>query len=64
MELKAEERKVLIKKLISECQNDPLLNQWEKEFLISVSNQIDNRDLSEKQNNILEKIKKKLRARF
>jgi archaellum biogenesis protein FlaJ (TadC family) len=57
-----EEKNVLLKNLISRLANMDNLTEWEKSFLESVKKQLSFRDLSEKQINVLNKIKKKYNA--
>ncbi len=59
VQLTKEEEKVLIQKLIKKLLNNPGLSPWEKEFLASINDQILFRDLSEKQLNVLNKLKRK-----
>ncbi len=59
MKLSREENKVLAQKLVRHLLKDARLNAWEKEFLSSISSQLLVKDLSEKQLNVLEKIKQK-----
>lgn len=59
VELKKEEENVLMQKLIRNLLNDSRTNSWEKDFLASVSSQLIGRGLSQKQINILNKIKQK-----
>ncbi len=54
-----DEEKVLIQKLVHDLLNDQRTNAWEKEFLVSINDQLLVRDLSEKQLSVLNKIKKK-----
>ncbi len=54
-----EEEKVLLRKSVRALMSNPLLNAWEKDFLASIDAQLLSRDLSEKQLNALNKIKKK-----
>ncbi|MDI6721192.1 MAG: hypothetical protein QMD85_02285, partial [Candidatus Aenigmarchaeota archaeon] len=51
--------KILLKKLVNDLMNDTRTNEWEREFLASISGQILDRDLSERQMAVLDKIKKK-----
>ena len=54
-----EEEKVLLQKVVHNLLSDPRPNAWEKEFLASISDHLLTRDLSEKQLNVLNKIKHK-----
>lgn len=54
-----EEEKVLLQKGVHNLLNDPRPNAWEKEFLVSINDQLLVRDLSEKQLSILNKIRQK-----
>ena len=58
-EMKKEEEMVLQQNFVKRMINDPRLNSWERGFLISIEKQIPNRDLTEKQLNILNKMKEK-----
>jgi len=58
-----EEKKVLLQKAVHNLLNDPRLNSWEKDFLVSINNQLLIRDLSEKQLSILNKIREKCKNR-
>jgi hypothetical protein len=58
--IKTEEKKVLTINLIDRMLETDKINSWEREFLESIKQQLNYRDdLSEKQRNTLEKIKKK-----
>jgi hypothetical protein len=54
-----EEKRVLLQKSIRGLLSDSRLNDWEKEFLSSISKQLAIRSLSEKQLHILNKIRRK-----
>jgi len=57
--IKKEEEKVLLQNLINRLLKDTRTNAWVKDFLASIGDHIRVRDLSEKQMNILNKIKQK-----
>ena len=57
--MKKEEYAVLIRKLANNLINEPRLNPWEKEFVANITQQIVSKDLTEKQLNVLNKIKQK-----
>ncbi len=59
MEFKKEEEKVLLQKTVRSLLNDSRLNEWEKDFLASISSQLRARDMSDKQLNVLNRIKQK-----
>jgi len=54
-----DEKKVLLLNLISKLTNVPELTTWEKDFLESVKKQLSFRDLSDKQLNVINKMKEK-----
>lgn len=54
-----DERKVLLQKTIMKLMNDPRVNSWEKEFLSSIHEKILTTDLTEKQTNVLNRIRRK-----
>lgn len=58
-----EERKVLLQKLINDLANRPDLTSWEKDFLASIKKHLVFRDLSDKQLNVINKLKKKYAMR-
>lgn len=57
-----EEEKILLQKLVRGMMNDPRPNAWEREFLVSIYDQLLARDLSEKQMNVLNTIKQKYKT--
>ena len=58
--IKPEEKKILRINLIDRILETNKINAWEREFLESIKRQLNYRDdLSEKQTNILERIKNK-----
>ena len=58
--MKVEEEKILTINLIDRILATDKINEWEKEFLESIKRQLNYRnELSEKQTNILERIKNK-----
>lgn len=59
VKIKKEEEKVLMQKLVKNLIHDSRLNLWEKEFIESINQQITSKDLTEKQLNILNKIRQK-----
>lgn len=54
-----EEQKVLYQKTIRDLLNKKRLNEWEKNFLLSINDQLLVRDLSDKQLKTLNKIRHK-----
>ena len=53
------EEKVLLQKFINRALHDQRLTPWERDFLKSIEKQILNRDLTERQLAVLNRIKQK-----
>lgn len=54
-----EETRVLLQKMIGEIMNIPGISEWDMNFLSNIRHRLVSRDLTEKQANILNKIKRK-----
>ena len=56
-----DEERILLGKAISNLINNNRINQWERDFLVSIKDQISKIELSGKQKSVLEEIRQKYR---